>query len=296
MLAVEVLTELGGVASWTALAVRCTRAELDAAVRVGEITQVARGRYVLPSVADARQTAARMTGVLSHESAALEWGWAVKLPPERPHVIVRRNRKLTLEQRQLVLPHWAELHPGDVVGGRTSRERTVADCLRFCPEDAALAVADSVLRDGQTPRWLCAVVRDLRGPGAPRARKIAALANELADNPFESVLRSIARRVSGIRVRPQVPLYAPDGEFLGRPDLVDEERQIVLEADSFEWHGSRAALRRDCRRYNALVVNGWLVLRFTWEDVMFHPQHVLGVLTAAAEERAHWRLGRHGAA
>ena len=65
-----------------------------------------------------------------------------------------------------------------------------------------------------------------------------------------------------------------------RPDLVDEDLSVVLEADSFEWHGDRAALRRDARRYNVMVVNGWLVLRFAWEDVMFDQDHVHSVLVA----------------
>ena len=52
--------------------------------------------------------------------------------------------------------------------------------------------------------------------------------------------------VPGLDVRPQVPLFAP-AEFLGRPDLVDEDLRIVLEADPFEWHGDRAALRHDAR-------------------------------------------------
>jgi very-short-patch-repair endonuclease len=56
---------------------------------------------------------------------------------------------------------------------------------------------------------------------------------------------------------------------------------MVLEAESFEWHGDRAALRRDARRYNAMVVDGWLVLRFSWEDVMFQPEYVRAVLVAA---------------
>ena len=55
---------------------------------------------------------------------------------------------------------------------------------------------------------------------------------------------------------------------------------MVLEADSFEWHGDRAALRRDAKRYNLLVVEGWLVLRFAWEDVMFDPDYVRQVLVA----------------
>ena len=45
----------------------------------------------------------------------------------------------------------------------------------------------------------------------------------------------------------------------------------MLEADSFEFHGERAALSRDCERYDELVARDWLVLRFTWEQVMHRP-------------------------
>jgi very-short-patch-repair endonuclease len=58
----------------------------------------------------------------------------------------------------------------------------------------------------------------------------------------------------------------------------------VAEADSFTWHGSRGALRRDCRRYNALAVRGWTVLRFPWEDVMHAPAHVRRHLELAARQ------------
>ena len=62
------------------------------------------------------------------------------------------------------------------------------------------------------------------------------------------------------------------------PTSIDEDRRLVLEADSFEWHGKRAALRRDCRRYNAIVAAGWVLLRFSWEDVMHDPDYVRSVL------------------
>jgi len=99
----------------------------------------------------------------------------------------------------------------------------------------------------------------------------------LSTNPFETELRRLAT-IAGLNVRPQVPLYA--GHFLGKPDLVDVDRRLILEADSFEWHGSRRALVRDARRYNNFVIAGWLVLRFSWEDVMLHPDDVLRVLEA----------------
>ena len=99
----------------------------------------------------------------------------------------------------------------------------------------------------------------------------------MSTNPFETELRRLAT-IAGLNVRPQVPLYA--GHFLGKPDLVDVDRRLILEADSFEWHGSRRALVRDARRYNNFVIAGWLVLRFSWEDVMHHADDVLRVLEA----------------
>jgi hypothetical protein len=94
---------------------------------------------------------------------------------------------------------------------------------------------------------------------------------------------------SCLQVSPQVSLRRPLGNgrtaFLGRPDLVDDHLRIVIEADSFEWHGSRPALARDARRYNWFETDGWLVLRFAWEQVMFDEGYVREVLTAAVAER-----------
>jgi len=69
-------------------------------------------------------------------------------------------------------------------------------------------------------------------------------------------------------------------------DLVDRQRRLVLEADSYAWHGSRRALRQDCRRYNRLVLLGYTVLRFTWEDVMHDPGYVLLTLKALVDAQA----------
>lgn len=65
---------------------------------------------------------------------------------------------------------------------------------------------------------------------------------------------------------------------IGRADLVDHGRRIVIEADSFEFHSDRASLRRDVHRYTAFVRLGYRVVRFTWEDVMFDPAYVAEVL------------------
>ncbi|MCW2796425.1 DUF559 domain-containing protein [Nocardioides sp.] len=211
-------------------------------------------------------------------SAALRHGWAVKTPPDKPHVLVSRGRKLGPAQRVAVV-HRGELARNEIDGLCTSVEFTLEQCLRRLPFDEALGIADSALREGVDPGVMTAIADAARGPGSPQIRRVAREATPKSANPFESALRAIALDTPGLSVRPQVVIS--DGPFAVRPDLVDEDLRLVLEADSFEWHGGRAALTSDARRYNMLVVNGWIVLRFSYEDVMFHPADVRRVLVAA---------------
>lgn len=281
---VGALVELGGVASRGQLVTATSRREVDRALAAGDVVVLGRGRYALPSVDEARAEAHRLSAYVSRLSAALHWGWAVKTVPAKPVVTVPRGRRIRPGQARDVELHVAALGIDDVVDGIvTSKDRTLLDCLRWEPRDSALAVADSALRDGFSRARLLAIGRDARGPGSPQVRAVGAAADARAANPFESVLRDIALQVRGLSVVPQVSIREPD--LLGRPDLVDEQLRIILEADSFEWHGGRSDLARDARRYNGFVVAGWLVLRFSWEDVMFHPDEVHAVLKAAVQRR-----------
>jgi very-short-patch-repair endonuclease len=252
------------------------RADVDSAIRRGTIVAVARGRYAVPNVDDAVRAAHGLSGVLCLESAALHHGWAVKTVPTEPHVLVSRKRRIASSRLLGVHLHRGELHDDDVDGVATSKELTLTQCLRSLSWDAALAVADSALRAGEVA-LLRRVAASVRGPGSPQVRRAVAEARVEAANPFESVLRAVALDVDGLAVQPQVVIGAV------RPDLVDEDLRVVLEADSFEWHGGRGALRRDARRYNLLVVDGWIVLRFAWEDVMFDQDYVRSVLVSVAD-------------
>ena len=278
------LTALGGVARRSALVAACGRAAVDAAVRDRVIVRVARGTWTSAAGADrAREEALALRAVLAYRSAALDRGWAVWKLPDRPEVTVAKDRRISAARRRGVTLHRTDLSPDDVDGLRTSAERTLVDCLRTLPLADALAVADSALRSGVSRTRLLAIARDARGPGARRVRHVASLADGRAANPFESALRAICLAVDGLEVVPQVEIYDP--HFLGRPDLVDCRLRIVIEADSFEWHGTREALVRDARRYNALVAAGWLVLRFTWDDVMHRPDLVAVTLRGAVKRR-----------
>ena len=278
----ELLAELGGVATAGTLVRLSSRTELERAVAGGQVLRLSRGRYAVPATAEAVRAAHALSGVLSHASAALEWGWAVRTVPARPHITVPNKRKVDRSRARKVVLHRRDLGSDDVVDGRTSRDLTLVQCMRTLPFEEALAIADSALRDGYPPTRLAALARDVRGAGAAGVRRVAVHADPRAANPFESGLRAIAIGVSGLNVVPQVQV----GD--ARPDLVDTDLRLVLEADSFRWHGGRAQLRRDAHRYNRLVLDGWLVLRFAWEDVMSGGEEVrkrLVEAVALAERR-----------
>lgn len=288
---VTTIERLGGLASRAELIRATSRADVDGALASGAVARVGQGRYALPGTDAAAALAFRLNGHLSLASAALHHGWEVKSVPKVPHVVFPRKRNLPVVGRRQVVVHRADLGPDDVSGIATSRELTLMQCLRSLPDDEALAIADSALRHGESAT-LRRVVASVRGAGSAKVRRIAAQADARAANPFESVTRAICLQVPGLRVTPQLVLSTD--HYWACPDLVDRERRIVIECDSWEWHGNRKGFLKDVRRYTLLSADGWTVLRFTWDDVMLDPDWVREVLCrvvgvdARTEVRAAW--------
>ena len=281
---VEALAWHGGVLGAATLRQLTSRRRIRTALSRGQIVRLGRGSYALLDADTARAAAARLSGVASHLSAAQLHGWELKRRPDLPMVTVPRGRKVEPWRRRGVDVRWRTLEEADVWQDRTRAARTVIDCARDAPFDEALTVADSALRHRNVTRGeLLRRAEQVSRSGRLACLRMAEHADGRAANPFESVLRAISLDVAGLRLEPQVVL--DEGGFIGRPDLVDRERRLVVEADSFEFHGHRAALKRDCERYNAFALEGWLVLRFSWEHVMHDPPYVRESLELAT----HWR-------
>ena len=211
-------------------------------------------------------------------SAAQRHGWGQRLVPKLPDVTFPRTRRLEPAARRALVPHWSELLSDDVERGVTTKRRTLVDCMRNLPLEDAVPIVDSAVRLGDvTEEELVRIAQGMRGRGRARAMAVAAMATRLAANAYESTLRAIASTVPGLAVEPQRPLRVSSSLVL-HPDLLDERLKIVVEAESFEWHGKRRLLTQDCVRYNAFVNLGYLVVRFSWEQVIFTPAYVVEVL------------------
>ena len=281
---VDALTWHSGVTDVVTLRHLTSRRRIRTALGNGTVVRLSRGRFGLPDADLARREAGRLAAVVSHLSAAQLNGWELKTRPTQPMLTVPRGRKVEPWRRRGVTLHWRALDEDEVWNGRTTAARTVIDCAKDLPFDEALSVADSALRHGNVTGGRLLHLADLVATsGRTQCLRVAHEADGRAANPFESVLRAISLDLPDLRLKPQVTI--DEEGWTGRPDLVDVERRLVVEADSFEFHGRRRALTRDCERYNALALRGRLVLRFSYEHVMFAPDYVRSCLEGALQWR-----------
>lgn len=283
MLARQVLVANGGVLRWAPLVRRVGRHQLAEEVAAGVVVRHRRGTYSLASAERARVAATRVQGVLSHESAALAAGLGLLLEPEAVHVTIRPHA-----MRRWVPPdvrlHYGPLSEEEQRRGVTDIVRTVVECAATLPFREALAVVDGALRAHMCTRAeLLGRLSSEPVRASARARRALESATPMTETVFESALRAILLDLRLTCFVPQLPVETPFGRY--RVDLGDPVARIVVEAESFEFHGRRQQLTRDCVRTNALVVDGWLVLRFSWEQVMYEPEYVAAVLLAAHGRR-----------
>jgi very-short-patch-repair endonuclease len=59
-----------------------------------------------------------------------------------------------------------------------------------------------------------------------------------------------------------------------RIDFLWPSERVALEADSYEFHGTRQAFERDRRRDQLLRLAGYEPLRITWRQLSRHPEQV----------------------
>jgi very-short-patch-repair endonuclease len=285
---VNALNRAGGWATTRRLLTSVTARELAAAVASGRVVRMSRGLYALPLLRPEFAAAARLGGVVSHASAAQILGIALVRASECIHVTVPHGCARRERPPGVVVHQTRRWYDGDVELGATSALRTVLDCATTMPFAHALAVADSALSHSWVHKEpLVEAAKQRPGAGRQRRLRVAEAADRRADNPFESVLRAVLLAAGLTSFEPQGEIWV--GRRLLRPDLVDHAARIVIEADSFAFHGGPEDLERDCERYDTLIAAGWTVLRFSYRQVMNRPEWVVAIVRAALERRGRGR-------
>jgi len=115
------------------------------------------------------------------------------------------------------------------------------------------------------------ISRTLRGPGSTAALAALERCNARSRSAIETLAR-LALEDAGLRVDAGVVM-----EGVGEVDLV-VEGFVVVECDGFAYHSGRKEYRQDRRRDRALAARGYVVLRFTWEEIMDDAGVVVGAV------------------
>jgi very-short-patch-repair endonuclease len=261
---VDAVAQCGGAARWARLSRRVPRRALASAVSAGELLSPGPGLYVLPGCPADVLAAAAVSGVRSCHSAAQALGLDLIGPPRRPHVTTRRGSRTT----------WpgAEVHHRDVVDldGLTDPLTTVLDCLRCLPRRVALVPLDCALRRGLVSLEDLSVAAKSWNRRDPRRNLL-----RWADPDCGSALETVARvDLAGEGYALQTQQVR---EPAGRVDfLVDG--WLVVEVDGFAFHADRVQFAEDRRRDAELARRGFVVLRFTFEQVLNRREWWLGVV------------------
>lgn len=265
------------------------RQGLTEAVRSGQLLRVRRDRYALPEVERAILEAVRIGGLLSCVSAADLLGIWV---PDQPftHLAMGRDASRMRSPRSRFVPltadnrdgcelHWWPLIDVDAASLHSVGVRdALAHIIRCQPRMVAVAALDSALYTGRIS------LADLDVIFASVPAKFADLRDDI-DSRCMSGIETIVRLLcldAGVRCVPQV-----DFPGIGVVDFV-LEGCVVVETDGHSGHASASNQKRDYDRDVALAALGYIVLRFNYRQVMFHPERVMFAIRGAL--RSHSRF------
>ena len=214
-----------------------------------------RGRWM------AAVLAAGPLAVLSHLCAACFWRMITSFPKRIevtvPHGVRARGDFILHRTRSLPDEEWV-VHDGIRV---TTPVRTIIDLCSVLPlNDLELAIEQGI-RDELFDVDVLRAAR-LRHSGKRGLGKLDTLIGTAADaaetrSRLEVRLRRFCRKHD-------LPMPEVNAELCGyEVDGLYRDAHVVLEADSFEFHSSRAAFERDRRRDTALAAAGYTVVRIT---------------------------------
>jgi very-short-patch-repair endonuclease len=250
-------------------------------VRTGRYTEVFRG--VISVVSDefpplAREQAAliacRAGAFLSHHTAAFIWGLRQNHPHDIDVTVVDRYVR---SRKGIRVHHTCAVDKRDV---RRHEGLWVSSPARALLEIAATLnqtdLRDAVGNGIESRRIKPGDLEDILARNEGR-RGSARLANVTGDPDAVAITRSKAERAFLKLIRdahlPIPEVNKPLGRYV--PDFMWREQKLIVEIDSYRYHGGPDAFENDRNKDLAYRDAGFDVLRFTRNQVIYEPAMVL---------------------
>lgn len=149
----------------------------------------------------------------------------------------------------------------------------------------ALATLDSLVwRDPAMLELLPQLVEEWRGlKGLGTVRDAVMWTRDGAQSPLESISRFHFIAGGLPEALLQVPFYDDEG-LIGYADFTWNGLKVIGEADGLGKYASREDLIAEKRREDRLRALGWIVVRWTWEEMFRNPRAVVERIWRAARQ------------
>jgi len=216
-------------------------------------------------------------GILSHWSAASLHGLC-PLETRVPHVWAPNGRYCRGINVRRLFPD-DQPRSRVVRGLRVTRvERTLLDMCAIASPQEVGEMMDAALRQRLTSidklRLEPGRASDTQKRGVARYR--ALVCERDADNAkVRSELEARMLRILRSLPQPSVADHrVDDGKERYYLDFAFPAYRLGIECQSVRWHLGTDMLKRDAARHRRLTFQGWTILYFCWDDVVFAPERV----------------------
>jgi hypothetical protein len=270
----------GVVAVWQLVAAGYHREAVKTRARRDRLHRLHRGTYAVGHSAlapNARWMAAVLSlgpsALLSHRSAAALWGLA-DAPSARIDVTVPGRGTLS---RPGLDVHRAVEVERTVRNGIpvTTVPRTLLDLAAVAPQRIVDRAVDAAERERLLDLGAIEALPLAGHHGTPKLRAaLAAWDGAPTDEELE-------RRFLELCQTRALPLPASNAAVAGFScDFVWPRHRVVVELDGLKWHATRRQMVSDREKDAALVLAGYRVHRFVWQQVVHRPDEVEATVRA----------------
>jgi hypothetical protein len=153
--------------------------------------------------------------------------------------------------------------------------------------DDMIRALEGLMRDGISPTWVRQVAARYDRRGSSATRRLLRALDERVDGTLpRSWFQTLASRLLagvGIQTTDEYPIYE-GRHHLADLDLAIPELSIGIECQSWQWHATPEAQRRDAARKRNLRRLGWEIIDVWWSDIG-RIDDVLATLLVVISER-----------
>ncbi len=244
----------------------------------GRLSMVRAAHALLPRATVSHHSAAALLKLGSVQRNIVSVSVATGTTHTFPGVVVHRNSDLAID------------HVTMIRGLRTtSIARTIMDLAGVSSPRRTEWVIDDALADGRcTVAELSDVLESVARRGKPGVSVMRSILSERS--PGDDRQSRLERKANALLVKAGLEGYELERSIpwdeRRRFDVAFAAHSVAIEWDGRRWHTMKAAFRADRERDRLAMEHGWLVLRFTWHDVVDDPASVVATIRTVLSQRA----------